>query len=105
MSSDGTLAMLKLVFFALAVTLCATSIAAARPNTTTMTCAEAAATVARAGAVTLSTGKNTYDRYVASISHCMPRQTTQAGIAPTRDNPRCQVGLLCRRPDWFDNNK
>ena len=97
--------MSKLVLSALAVTLTATSIAAARPNTTTMTCAQAAATVSRAGAITLSTGKNTYERYVASISHCMPRQTTEAGIAPTRDNPRCQVGLLCRRPDWHMGDK
>ena len=97
--------MSKLVLSALAITLTATSLASARPNTTAMTCAEAAATVSRAGAITLSTGKNTYERYVASISQCLPRQTTQAGIAPTRDNPRCQVGLLCRRPDWFNDNK
>jgi hypothetical protein len=95
----------KLVLAFVVATLTASSIAAARPNTTTMTCAQAAATVSRAGAITLSTGKNTYERYVASISQCLPRQTTQAGIAPTRDNPRCQVGLLCRRPDWFNDNK
>ena len=97
--------MSKLFLSVVAVTLTTTSIAAARPNTTTMTCAQAAATVSSAGAITLSTGKNTYERYVASISHCMPRQSTEAGIAPTRDNPRCQVGLLCRRPDWNMGDK
>lgn len=97
--------MSKLVLSTLAVTLTATTVAAARPNTTTMTCAQAAATVSRAGAITLSTGQFTYERFVASIHNCLPRQTTEPGIAPTRDNPRCQVGLLCKRPDWFDNNK
>jgi len=96
---------LKLVLSALAVMFTATSIAAARPNTTTMTCAQAAATVSGAGAITLSTGQHTYERFVASISHCLPRQATEAGIAKTRDNPRCQVGLICKRPDWYDNNK
>jgi hypothetical protein len=81
--------------------LAASSIAEARPNATTMTCAEAAATVSRAGAIVLSTGEFTYDRFVADISHCMLRQTTGPGIAPTRDNPRCQVGFICKRQDWF----
>ena len=65
-----------------------------------MTCAQAAATVARAGVIVLSTGKFTYDRFVAGISHCMPRQTTGPGIAPTRDNAKCQVGFICTRQNW-----
>jgi|SRR5580765_7690086 len=92
--------MQKLVLSFVAVTLTATSIAAARPNTTTMTCAEAAATVSRAGAITLSTGEFTYERFVAGIRQCMPRQTTGPGLAPTRDNRNCQVGFICKRQDW-----
>ena len=69
-----------------------------------MSCAEAAATVARAGAITLSTGANTYQRFVADIHFCMPRQTTQPGIAPTRDSRACQVGYVCTRQDWFMGN-
>jgi hypothetical protein len=93
--------MSRLVLSALVATLATTSVAGARPNTTTMTCAQAAATVSRAGAIVLSTGAFTYDRFVADISHCMPRQTTGPGIAPTRDNPECEVGFICTRQDWF----
>ena len=92
--------MRRLVLLVAVATLTTTSIATARPNTTTMTCAQAAATVAKAGAITLSTGDFTYGRFVSGIDHCMPRQTTQPGIAPTRDNPDCQVGIICTRPDW-----
>jgi hypothetical protein len=90
----------KLVLFALVLTLATSSIAGARPNTTTMTCAQAAATVAQAGVIVLSTGEFTYERFVSGISRCGPRQTTGPGIAPTRDNPSCQVGLICTRQDW-----
>jgi hypothetical protein len=93
--------MQKLVLFAVAATLTTSSIADARPNTTTMTCAQAAATVARAGVIVLSTGEFTYDRFVSGIEHCMPRQTTRPGIAPTRDSAECQVGFICTRQDWF----
>src|SRR4051794_38818170 len=93
--------MQKVILSALVATLATTSIAVARPNTTTMTCAQAAATVARAGVIVLSTGEFTYQRFVSDISHCMPRQTTGPGVAPTRDNPECQVGLICTRQDWF----
>jgi hypothetical protein len=73
------------------------SVAAARPNTTTMGCGQAAATVARAGAIVLSTGEHTYDRFVATSSFCLPGEMTEAGIAPTLDSPACQVGYICRQ--------
>ena len=82
--------------------LATTSIAGSRPNTATMSCAQAAATVAHAGAVVLSTGQFTYDRFVASIHHCTIGQATGPGIAPTRDNPACQVGFICKGQDWFN---
>jgi hypothetical protein len=91
----------RLLLSALVATLATTSVAVARPNTTAMTCAEAAATVARAGAIVLSTGAVTYQRFVADISHCMPRQTTGPGLAPTRDDPACEAGFICTRQDWF----
>jgi hypothetical protein len=69
-----------------------------------MTCSEAAATVAHAGAIVLSTGARTYDRFVASIHFCPFRQTTGPGVAPTRDNPACQVGFICKGEDWHGKN-
>lgn len=69
-----------------------------------MSCDQAVATVARAGAIVLLTGAYTYERFVASIQFCMLRELTEPGIAPTLDSRRCQVGYLCRRPDWLDND-
>jgi hypothetical protein len=97
--------MCRLACYAVAATLAAVSLASARPNTTTMSCAEAAATVTRAGAITLSTGPYTYDRFVASVQYCQLRQQTEPAYAPTRDSAQCQVGFRCRRPGWFPNNK
>ena len=97
--------MSRLTCCVLLASLLPASAAAARPNTTTMTCAEAAATVERAGAITLSTGPNTYERFVASIRYCMPRQQTEPAYAPTTDSRQCQVGVVCRRPAWFPDNK
>jgi hypothetical protein len=74
----------------------APSVAAARPSTTTMSCGEAAATVARAGAIVLSTGEFTYDRFVAHNGYCLPGQQTEPGIAPTTDSRACQIGYICR---------
>ena len=93
--------MQKLVLAFVVATLASVSIAAPRPNTTSMTCAQAAATVSRAGTITLSTGQFTYERFVSGIGHCMPRQTTGLGLAPTRDNRNCRVGFICKEQDWF----
>jgi hypothetical protein len=96
--------MSRLVLFVLVTALATISIAGARENTANMSCDEAAATVARAGAIVLSTGVNTYDRFVADISHCMPRQTTEPALAPTLDSRFCQVGFICRGQDWFNDD-
>jgi hypothetical protein len=84
--------------------LAATSVATARPNTVTMSCGQAAATVARAGAIVLSTGEFTYERFVATNSFCLPGEITEPGIAPTIDSENCQVGYVCRQRDFFNNN-
>jgi hypothetical protein len=70
---------------------------AARPSTLGMTCAEAQATVARNGAVVLTTGEFTYDRFVAHSGFCEPSETADQAIAPTRDNDTCPVGYTCER--------
>ena len=96
--------MSRLALSAVVVTLATSSVAGARPNATTMTCEQAAATVARAGAIVLSTGVHTYERFVASNQFCMRHELTDPGFAPTLDSPECQVGFVCRRPDWLDND-
>ena len=92
----------KLILSILAVTLVTASLAAARPDATRMTCAEATATVARAGDVVVSTGEFTYERFVASGQFCGRHGVPQPGFSPTRDSPRCQVGYICVVPDWVD---
>jgi predicted sugar kinase len=86
--------MRRQAFIFLAAALTATS-AAARPSTLNMSCGEAAATVARAGAIVLSTGANTYQRFVVHGGYCEPGQITKPGLAPTIDSPGCDVGYIC----------
>jgi hypothetical protein len=88
--------MRRLISSALVVVLFGTSLAAARPSTLSMSCAIAAATVARAGAIVLSTGEHTYDRFVAQIGFCLPGQVTRQAYAPTSDNPTCAIGYTCQ---------
>ena len=96
--------MSKLILSVLAATLATPSIAEARPNTVTMSCGQAAATVARAGAIVLSTGEFTYDRFVATNGFCLPGEITEPGIAPTTDSQNCQVGYVCRQRFRFDDD-
>jgi hypothetical protein len=88
--------MSRLIIFALVSALAAPVIAAARPNTANMSCDEAAAIVARSGAIVLSTGVQTYDRFVATNLFCMSGETTEPGLAPTLDARLCKIGYVCR---------
>jgi hypothetical protein len=94
--------MFRLVLSVLVVTLVTTSIAEARLNTANMSCDEANATVARAGSIVLSTGANTYDRFVATNLFCMSGETTEPGLAPTLDTRMCRIGYVCQRQDMSD---
>jgi hypothetical protein len=96
--------MRRLVLSTLAVLLASASIAEARPNTLTMSCGQAAATVARAGAIVLSTGVNTYDRFVAHNGYCLPGEEVQRATAPTLDNPFCTLGYTCRERRRLNQN-
>jgi len=88
--------MRRTLLIALAALLAGTAIAEARPSTVTMSCAQAAATVARAGAVVLTTGAHTYDRFVASQSFCLAEELAEVARAPTTDSSDCAVGYICR---------
>jgi hypothetical protein len=71
-----------------------------------MTCAQAAAAVAAQGAIVMSTGQHTYDRFVSSAGYCALGEYADLGWAPTLDSPRCTIGYVCRyRPaPWeFDD--
>ena len=79
-----------------------TSGAEARPNTTKMSCKAAAALVASYGAIVLSTGPTTYDRYVSDGGYCNPDEITKPAFVPTADNPQCFIGYYCFQADEDD---
>lgn len=90
--------------FSLAVLLlAATSLAEARQSTLNMRCRQAAALVYSQGAVVLSTGRHTYDRFVAAPNFCMVGEYADHAYAPTRDG-RCRLGYVCKpgRPPWLE---
>lgn len=91
--------MQKPILTALALIVAGTSLAEARPNTLTMSCAQATALVSRAGAIVLSTGAHTYDRYVANNGFCIPGQATLPARVPTADDPYCTIGYTCIERD------
>ena len=72
------------------------SLAQPRPSTLSMSCHQARALVASRGAVVLSTGRYTYDRYVAHAGFCEIEQTTEPAFEPTADHPQCPIGNRCR---------
>jgi hypothetical protein len=83
----------------------ATTSYAQRPSTLTMTCREAQSLVAKRGGVVLSTGRNTYNRFVASHRFCMPGEFVYPASAPTRDAAQCSLGYTCQSepPPWLDD--
>jgi hypothetical protein len=83
----------------LASILMAAGPALARPNTTAMTCSKAHSLVQSHGAIVLSTGTWTYDRFVAHQGHCMLGEVTRPAWVPTRDNAQCFVGYTCQHDD------
>ena len=72
------------------------ALAQGRPNSTALTCAQAAGLVKAYGAVVMSTGPITYDRYVAHRGFCTPTQYTVPDWVPTRDSNACFIGYRCR---------
>ena len=67
--------------------------AQARPDTRAMTCDQVQAMIRREGAVMMTTGPHTFNRFVSDHRFCggrfpvVPQMTT----VPTRDDNRCRV--------------
>jgi hypothetical protein len=98
----GVPSMFKRVNFAAAISLAAYLVPGlahnqARPTTTGLPCASVAGLVASRGAVVLSTGPNTYDRYVASGAACQRGEGTEAAFERTSDAVQCFIGYRCTR--------
>lgn len=76
----------------------AAALAQGRPDTTRMSCRQAAGLVQAQGAIVLGTGGHSYDRYVRDRGFCQVTQSTKAAFAPAADNPQCFVGYTCFDP-------
>lgn len=83
-----------------AVVVLAASPALARPDARTMTCDALNRFIARHGAVVMTTGRYTYQRFVASRRFCDPWQVTQPVYQVTRDRKRCVVYSTCIDPPY-----
>ncbi len=85
---------LALAFLALA----SPALAQSRPDTRKMTCVAARKLVETRGAIVLSTGDNTYDRFVWNQAACNRDEIATPAYARTTDFTGCQVGYTCRTP-------
>jgi hypothetical protein len=86
------------------ILLFADAASAQRPNTVTMTCAQAQGLLASRGALVMSTGGHTFDRFVASGRFCEFDERVEPASAPTLDTPYCPLGYTCEigAPFWWD---
>ncbi len=75
-----------------------------RPDVRTMTCGQARALVQQQGSVVLSTGRYTYDRFVASRRLCPSGEVGEYAWVQTRDASSCRIGYICvmDTEDWDD---
>ncbi len=77
--------------------------AQARPDARKMTCDQAQSLVLQHGAIVISTGQYTYQRFVSSRRYCDYWEWTRSAWTATRDNPKCRIGYICEaRPDDDD---
>src|SRR4051794_33694223 len=81
------------------------ALAQARPSTVNRPCAASRQLVFSQGAIVLSTGPNTYDRYVRDLSFCQRDEYLSPAFVPAFDTPQCPVGYRCKAGprDFFDN--
>ncbi len=70
-------------------------VAEARVNTVNLSCRQAQDIVHSRGAIVMSTGRNTYDRFVADRSYCPFGDYVKRAYVPTRDRRSCDIGFIC----------
>lgn len=80
------------------MTLAPQPAAAQRPDLRRMTCNQAQDLVARRGAVVMTTGQYTYERFVAGPRWCDRWEVVRPEVARTRDTQSCVVGYICEVP-------
>ena len=96
------------ILLAVLLVLAAATAQAQRPSTLSMSCQQAQSLVASRGAVVLSTGRYTYDRFVASRGYCAVGEYAYNGFAPTRDSAELHRSAMSARsapPLWLDDDR
>jgi hypothetical protein len=74
---------------------CGASFASEMIFTPRLPCRTIAETVAQRGAALLSTGRDTFDRYVSDQGHCSRDEELRPAWAPSADKAQCFVGYTC----------
>ena len=72
--------------------------AQSRPDTRKMTCPDVRKLVETRRSVVLSTGDNTYDRFVWTAQSCARGELTVPAYARTLDFTGCHIGYTCQAP-------
>ncbi len=72
-------------------------VANARHDVRTMSCAQARALVQQSGAIVLTTGQYTYDRYVAGQRYCERPYVIRRAWVTTADTDQCNIGYTCEQ--------
>lgn len=80
----------------------AVSPAFARPDARSMTCSQLQALLAQQGAATVTTGQNTYERYVSGSGGCTGTDIPRNASVATSDTGQCQV-FTCGRRVYTDS--
>lgn len=87
--------MLRIMTFALCMLIAGTAVAK-RPFTPGMTCRQAQTLLGSQGAVVMSTGQHTYERFVISGRFCEVAEWAYTAYAPTKDARNCPLGYVCK---------
>jgi hypothetical protein len=81
------------------------ALAQQRPDTRAMSCERTQALVAQSGALVLTTGQNTYDRYVRNSAQCFSTADVAVrAFVQTQDQSSCQL-YRCETVDPVDRRR
>ncbi|WP_309085804.1 hypothetical protein [Chelativorans sp.] len=90
---------------ALATLTSVSALAQGRIDARRLSCGQARDIVGQYGAVVFTTGRHTYDRYVASERFCPIGHIIQRAWVPTSDAQSCPVGYRCVLDPWDDDER
>jgi len=96
--------MLKSALAAMAISVTMVPLAEARINTLDLTCNQARDLVYSRGAIVLSTGRHTFDRFVADRSFCPGGDYTKRAYVPTLDRRSCNIGYTCTPDNPYERH-